>query len=213
MHLLDHGQQRLTRRALCQSLTSERESYAREGLDSIYGVTVHVQRMVFPVVQVMAAVADAGSGAIDGVLSATDMTFSMSDKPLSDMDQTFSMTDGVLSAADTTFSVTDGVLHAVTMACLRTDKPSSGTDNTFSMADKPLSVMDTTFSTTDQTPSMTDQTFSTAEVMGLPGNPTSPSSHHGTDSTHLEWHGCARPAFALEFARAGVGRGCAATAS
>ena len=139
----------------------------------------------------------------DEVLSVADQTLSMMDKTFPAADQTLSMADQTFSAADKTFSMTDKPLSVA-------DKTLSMADKTFSVADKTFSMTDNTFSVADQTPSMTEQTFSTAGMMGLPGNQPPPSSHHGTDSSHLGRHGRARPASALGHTRPDVGWICAA---
>jgi hypothetical protein len=137
--------------------------------------------------------------------SVTDQTLSMTDHAFSAADNTFSMTDKTFSVADKTLSMADNTFSMADKTFSATDKTFSVADKTLSMADKTFSMTDNTFSVADQSPSMTDQTFSTAGMMGLPGNQPPPSSHHGTDSSHLGRHGRARPASALGHARSDVG--------
>jgi hypothetical protein len=143
-------------------------------------------------------------------LSGADLAFSITDKTWSAMDQTFSVADKTLSMADQTFSMTDKPLSVADKTLSIADKTFSMVDQTFSVVDQTLSMTDKTFSVADQTPSMTDKTFSTAGMMGPPGNQPLPSSHHGTDSSHLGRHGRAGPASALGHARSDVGWICAA---
>lgn len=163
------------------------------------------QQAAIIVLPVVFRVSKVQVGQADRVWSASDTPFSMTDLSLSAADLAFSITDKTWSATDKTFSVADKTPSMTDQTLSVTHKAFSTADQTFSVVDHAPSMADKTFSVTDKTPSMSNQTFSTAGMMGLPGNQPLPSSHHGTDSSHLGRHGRARPASALGHARPDVG--------